>query len=222
MRDLNYSMSEQLIPAELRGYRSWLPHYSRKEICYFRPSKLVWGLGAELEWPASNIVTETIPFLTGTLTGRYKPYRWMDGVNTALCPFIDLEHQAPGIDCSCGFYALYSPWIEWPGEPIQTKVRGISPILLSPQGLIVGVIAASGKTVLGKIGFRAEKARIVAFTLPSTMMIVREDWSNFLADKLETPIDLYKATYPSARFYDSVQEMMTDYPPEDVSELIRE
>lgn len=74
-------------------------------------------------------------------------YVWKPGENTASCAIGrgHPEGEAAVPDCSCGFYALYKP-----SKP--SLLRGYH---------LYGAIEGYGRTVLGRLGFRSEKARIV-------------------------------------------------------------
>lgn len=66
-----------------------------------------------------------------------------------------------------------------------------------------GVVEMSGRVILGTRGMRAEKARIVAHLAM---------WDEFapLREKL----------YPEVKWFGDTQDMLAEFPPQDVSELI--
>lgn len=111
-----------LVPGTLRVYRSWLPS------------------------------------VDGWLEAINFPYLWGPGVNQACCMGrkgtgnnITPASQVPARDCTCGFYATYTP---------ELTSLGIN-----------GVIEVSGKVILGTRGVRAKRARIVAVAMnPVTML----------------------------------------------------
>lgn len=95
-------------------------------------------------------------------TGPYKP-----GVNVARCwcyhsymsgttfmthndlSSIACTHKAPDIDCTCGFYAYFGN-------------AGNAAHMTTSGQRVVGIVEASGRCVVGDLGFRAEKIKIVA------------------------------------------------------------
>ncbi|HEY6021586.1 MAG TPA: hypothetical protein VIY48_17485 [Candidatus Paceibacterota bacterium] len=88
-------------------------------------------------------------------------YGWEEGINEASCIYgtIDsfkkqdyVEHKTPNSSCSCGFYATHTP-----------ELAIDDPICWNPM-TVFGVVEATGKILVGKSGFRAEKARIVALS----------------------------------------------------------
>jgi hypothetical protein len=95
----------------------------------------------------------------GTLTAVANGYAWSPGVNRAECfhtrlnrllGFRGYDYEAKRhslADCTCGFYAYYTP-------------------LHMPLGAVRGVVRYSGECVLGTKGVRAEKAEIVALIRP--------------------------------------------------------
>lgn len=64
------------------------------------------------------------------------------------------EHSAPVQDCTCGFYA-------WNVHSVSTVIREN---LI--YGYAPGIVALTGRILVGERGYRAEKARIVALGLP--------------------------------------------------------
>jgi hypothetical protein len=89
---------------------------------------------------------------TAHLLQGHTGFGWPNGVAQAECgsywPFRGADDACSGIapDCSCGFYAFWSP--------VDSEHE-------LTTGQVVGVIEAWGKVVMGTLGFRAEKARIV-------------------------------------------------------------
>jgi hypothetical protein len=76
---------------------------------------------------------------------------WHRGENTAACI---RGHAAPDLDCSCGFWAYWA-----------------SP---NPHGFaipVLGVIEGYGRTLIGELGFRCSRARILALHLPGAVTV---------------------------------------------------
>lgn len=105
----------------------------------------------------------------GTLTGTAQQgFQWRPGWNDATChpPMMAMttwwstgsprpEHKAPVNGCGCGF------WAYWTGE--NDRVYG---------GNLSGVIEAKGRAIVGTLGMRVEKARIVALVQPDAITAV--------------------------------------------------
>lgn len=74
-----------------------------------------------------------------------------------------VHHTAapPVKDCSCGYYALHKP--RFPGACIAVWGTNI-------QYRLAGVVEASGRIIVGPLGFRAENIRIVALSLATPGM----------------------------------------------------
>lgn len=122
-------------------------------------------------------------------------YTWQPGENHATCldwpPTFQTEHQAPQLNCTCGFYACYSPATTQWGQAIP----------------FMGVVELSGRMVLGTRGVRAERARIVASLQPY--------WPARAAERI-------KDMYPDVKWFRNHEDMVEAFPPQDVSELIKE
>jgi hypothetical protein len=93
-----------------------------------------------------------------SLTGM-QSYSWSPGENTAVCLVrrgipghpSDADGQplpVPAEGCTCGFYAYWS--------------ASVSRHLSSSATWVGGIVEGYGLTLIGKAGFRCEKARIVA------------------------------------------------------------
>lgn len=85
--------------------------------------------------------------------------RWADGSTSR---YGDLKfdaasakrHDVPDESCRCGFYAYTEP--EHPELAHRTSER-----------MVLGVVRGTGRTLLGALGFRSEKAEIVALIDPA-------------------------------------------------------
>ena len=77
-------------------------------------------------------------------------------------------HSAPDIDCSCGFYAYFDQDID------QSMVQ------LELRDQIVGIVRATGRCIVGDLGFRAEKVEIVA--------LVSDQFASAEVDSARVPI----------------------------------
>lgn len=128
------------------------------------------------------------PFVAGTINGirhfridrlgRLCPVSkheapWKPGLNTAThMGYTTQAHSVAGAGCDCGFYAFFSD--RQRGNYNLTEIRGI--------------IRAHGRVTIGSLGFRAEKAEIVALvstgrwrTIPFAARIVAIGWLAALA-----------------------------------------
>lgn len=136
-----------------------------------------------------------VTFDEGLLMAVNFDYTWQPGENHATCldwpPTFQTEHQAPQLNCTCGFYACYSPATTQWGQAIP----------------FMGVVELSGRMVLGTRGVRAERARIVASLQPY--------WPARAAERI-------KDMYPDVKWFRNHEDMVEAFPPQDVSELIKE
>lgn len=87
----------------------------------------------------------------GGLWSLHAEDRWGRGLQTAVC-LGDAAHAAPQNECTCGFYAWYSP-----------TPRGAS---TATPDLVAGAVAMWGNVELHAHGMRAQHAMIVALALP--------------------------------------------------------
>jgi len=125
----------------------------------------------------------------GLLYPLYGKRPWTDGPNTARCMAPPRSvpvpaHDAPGPDCSCGFYAYASEAVI--AERAHTRN-------------VLAVVACWGRVIAGTRGVRAEHCRIEAIWLSS---VVPVGLSTMVA-----------ARYPSAAFYTDRAAMLADHAP---------
>jgi hypothetical protein len=99
-------------------------------------------------------------------------------------------HQAPDKACGCGIYGWYGPDSVWRQGYWN-------------QGGVFGVIAVSGRVLLGDYGFRAQRARIVALAADVEVPGLREYW-----------------TSRGVEVFGSRAKLIAAYPPDDVGELL--
>ncbi len=144
-----------------------------------------------------------IALVPGTLRG-YRAWRWVPGFDNlwstgmsthrwrqpplleeARClghPFA--PHQAPSVDCACGIYGWY--------HPDDSRIVPAS---------VFGVIAASGRIVMGTHGFRAARAQVVAVTTEDPE--IRDMLSGL-----------------GYQVFDNREQLLGAFPPQDVSALV--
>lgn len=144
----------QLVPAALRGYRTWDLHPPTGALASTGMPN-VWGLEFELarsletaqrSWMGSGD-TATTAHLFGKLASKPEVARCMRnmGCLCGMCTPSPPSHEAPGAGCTCGIYGWYSP--------ADTRIV---------SARIFGAIQASGRVILGTHGFRAERAEVLA------------------------------------------------------------
>jgi hypothetical protein len=112
------------------------------------------------------------------------------------CPICHkAAHQGFEADCVCGFYGVW--------QPLSVPVNSEAP------WYVAGVVEAYGRVVLGPIGFRASKARVLALcgTHPS--------WRR---QPVVTP-PLHRQWEQVPRF-DSLREALAEYPTTDPTEYL--
>jgi hypothetical protein len=120
---------------------------------------------------------------------------WNNDINEAKCAAPGnayvRDHIAPVHRCACGFYAKYNPFDL---KDIVNSVLG---------GCVSGAVDFHGKIQLGTRGFRAQYAKIVAISI-DTWLLNTDD----LLHAYGVPV------------YDSMDSLVKDFPPSDLSELI--
>ena len=119
---------------------------------------------------APDLVAPVIAFRSWRLAGAqlvspFIPCRWEGRVMHAQCydanrtrtrgvGWLDGPHGSPHADCQCGIYAYHTPGPRsWFGEAYWCE----------------GVVAAWGRLVVHRDGFRAEHARVEALAVPDGM-----------------------------------------------------
>ena len=131
-------------------------------------------------------------------------YLWNPGINTASCNN-NVVHSVvhydthygkypPVSSCRCGFYAKY-----FPDDFKDVIGYGWS------GPLVLGAIEAHGRVILGTKGFRAEKARIIGLA----------PFQAIDCSKIPLLANHYRVNY-----YDHIQDLVNDFPPSDVSNLV--
>lgn len=132
-------------------------------------------------------------------TDGYK-VRWTDGEETqhAHLPVDRTSHRTPHDECQCGFYAYTDPgWYE------VDSIRF--------NGLVLGVIKAYGRVLIGEAGFRAEKAQIAAIAAPkSEEILVRGAWE--IERRQEFSKEMIRRHYPQVPVLRDADELMEKYP----------
>jgi hypothetical protein len=129
-----------------------------------------------------------------------KSHFWMCPEETAKCLGRNKHHEpAPKLECTCGLYAYYN----------RTG-------LLYP---IAGVVEASGKIILGTKGIRAEKMKIIAMCRAQNRTGC--DCSDCYVEerRLQRVVRKY---VPPERFFSNTREMLTAYPLDDVTDLLKQ
>lgn len=192
-----FSDKETMYPGELRGYRAWQSDLTKDDL---------------------------VP------TGRLRAVNFSTIWNTtqvAVCKKLLLTHPdpAPKLDCVCGLYAYYDCY--------ETFDQHVSIRRGNPVAPILGVVAASGKVILGTKGFRAQRMRILALWLPSASLHFPPIVQAFIFGKmveLSHPTQVYPflyrhyytQEYPQVRFYETVEKMWRDFPPDDIAGLLND
>lgn len=102
------------------------------------------------------------------LRAMTRSYIWHPGENQAQCDRHvwemlrpqDADHRVAGVDCTCGFFAYF-------GDRNEYARRS------SFGTPVTGIIEGYGTVTIGDLGFRAEKARIVALVQPPPFVQAR-------------------------------------------------
>jgi hypothetical protein len=144
---------------------------------------------------------------------------WMRGRLDAICRRSDMtkpSHDAPAEGCGCGIYGWY--------RPDEARLH---------RGDVFGVVAVSGRVLLGDFGFRAQRGRVLAvvveppvrlsgteisatgsLTLPGSAM-----WSQGIQWEERQPFIAW-CERNSIAVFESREQLLEEFPPEDVRELL--
>lgn len=196
---------ETLVAGTLRGFRCWNLNIDK--------DRMIRGA-----W--SYLVNDT-----SCLTSIATPHRWEGDQELARCDkslkslrrfmahndgCISPHHHAPMLGCTCGIYGWY-------------ELRNA---LIEHTGMVVGVTENSGRVLLGTMGYRAEKSRIIAVCI-NTDYLYRCRWTPF--NEFNEYSDYknftryvphilnylrrdFSVRYSSVKFYTSFNELVIDYP----------
>jgi hypothetical protein len=144
------------------------------------------------------------PSLVGTTMGEYA---YGPGEHTAVCGMKYPCHDpstTPERSCECGFWAYH--------DPAYTDEIG-----LGTEWTCFAAVHVWGKTVLGTMGVRARKMKIIGLVPPEELQLNRvlrsphplvlQAWDN-LAKEIGVPV------------YETREELLKAHPPQDVSHLL--
>lgn len=144
MSESSFAHSGEMVAATLRGYRSWKLSGGRghSSTTFRHGFRTLQAVSADVVWESK--------FLTAICNRRgFNPYVAMMSPGQSNHKALDgTELPVPTSRCSCGIYGWYEP---------ENAMR-------LHTGAVVGVVEFSGRIVMGTVGFRAEKARIVGIT----------------------------------------------------------
>lgn len=229
---------DTLIPGTLRGYRSWglrymppnmLSVYNRVVPSYRETYRLgepqnivhLLSVSHDAEWRndtmnATCIISRWHGHAVAGPNGRVDPdeVQIMRMCEEPSCPDNDVPHSVPDSDCTCGVYGWYTP----------TSAMRLH------TGPIIGVTENSGKALLGSMGFRVQRSRILALTI--SPMITNDDVQGFprpvsttrdsaivqcLSSRPELVREILGALrlrFPRVRVFHDYGEMICQYPPD--------
>lgn len=138
----------------------------------------------------------------GTNRLKYKDGRWGTEERLEIEKLLTEHGQLPEPEnhdlekCSCGFYAYYS------SSPNQ-YING---------SRVTGIIEGYGNTLIGTLGFRSEKAKIVALYIPP----VKDTGGRITVDRetlTSENVPLLISTYSSqAKIFSDYQRMIMEFP----------
>lgn len=207
------TVDKALVPETLRGYRAWTIDRTAWRMVTLSPESLfdeaidtvtnlltgkrtystnaakLFGAYSETPWKTTREARCSVmvpPMRTAVADGSGYIAVW-DNDETPARP----RHAGPppDRDCTCGIYALYSPY----GVRYARETRNMQ---------IDGVIEASGTIHMNTRGMRAARAKIVALAPVSYELAMR-----------------LTVGYPDVRLFYRREEMYDCYPPEDLSAL---
>lgn len=213
-----------LVPGTLRGYREWTVQISM----------VLASLSATTVWDSETISAVCRQPGSGGWSVAPAPGPGWHPVTTAKRPDIGEGHDAPAAGCTCGVYACHSPADEQTG-------RGAS--VLRPGARIFGVIESWGRVELGARGFRAQHARIKAvafvlapghslpfnvpwpqrehsFELPNGRICKGSELGRYWSDPLDWQME-FRRIYRGVAIFRDRAAMLAQYPPVDVSSLVK-
>lgn len=173
----------------LRGYRSW---------------RLLRHLALGSSGPVLTSMWSPVPWPGDTLQAQCRIGSGVPQFHGAAG--YEERHQpeiVPVYECSCGIYAYHAP----PDARVDR---------IPPEVLVVGVVAAYGRVIVGERGLRASTVRVLALAPePSPPKLHHRswmDWERHWGDWGKVA-PMLQARYPSVRFHDSVVEMVKAWPP---------
>lgn len=121
---------------------------------------------------------------TGVLTAVAMQSPWNKGENLAVCKQIPAsDHDSPGAGCFCGFNA----WFDYD----EANREYDSP------GTVLGVIAGAGNMRIHEVGFRSEKAQVLA------LYHVPDHQNYWMLQAIETASEKYEVPV-----FDDLQSMI--------------
>jgi hypothetical protein len=146
-------------------------------------------------------------------------------------PSLGEDHKSPDVNCTCGFYASYDPATDfyptfrWGGYHSNRDRRII----------VRAVVEASGTVVMGRLGVRAEKMKVVALAVDWSKHVSGYTWE-WMSDAFPSLVDQARdekravrtrvhelaeelANLYGAKLYDTVFEMNEAHPKADISAL---
>lgn len=150
----------RLVPAAIRGYRQFRVYCYRwggDGISSLNHTR--WSNG-KLDAHCPAVKTVLVP-VTRLPSYNSSPFPESD---SAIVVRSELRsHPAPTSGCTCGIYALGFP-AQWVRPRFVFNGEGEL-----DHAILSGVVSCSGKTVLGELGFRTQRAEIEAITLPQEL-----------------------------------------------------
>lgn len=119
--------------------------------------------------------------------------------------------QVPGKDCTCGFYASYSPATDFFPKQTWHQLLKIT---------VHAVVKMRGSVVMGDTGVRAEKMTVKAVAIAWDKCVNMKDMGRLYRPATQIIEDVSKSY--GAAFYESADDMHLAYPQPDISHLISE
>jgi hypothetical protein len=144
-----------------------------------------WGMDVDIDW--GSIYPKGV-------FGSY----WTLPVKVAQCKRagsgLPVGH-APSTECSCGIYAYFG-------------VSGMVPTFKGDLFVFSGVIEGTGKTVIGPLGFKSQRARVLALSLHSK---TNPDWWSTAGILIKSTITtIRKATADLAQRQESALQWLAE------------
>lgn len=134
------------------------------------------------------------------------------------------SHISPLLNCSCGFYAHYSPQDDFYAGVIDVQKLAYP----TDTFRVFGAVEVSGRVVCGSRGVRAERMKIVAVCpdweyFNTYYGYIRFDYTrssgHYKAQFMNATLDAVKRY--GARVYEYQDDLVQDYPQPDISQLLK-
>lgn len=178
----DYTSDRALVPGTLTVFRHFLCLGGKLMPMSSAPS--TWSSGSHLRdaYPPRG------PFTDPSWDGRFRAVCMREATTAVLRELrlseVAPSHPAPRVGCRCGFYAHYDPdtdfypGVRWGTEWNRQRYSGTRWRGQWETSIVRAVVEVSGTVVMGRLGVRAERMKIVALAV---------DWAKHARPNYLTP-----------------------------------